>query len=469
MRRPAFHGARAICREDGASIIMLALVLIVLLGFAGIAVDAAAAWALKRQGQSGADTGAVAGALFTADRSQADAMADAEEEIIRISYSTIAPDLTFAEWEAEWASCTDSAKPVEFTLFHTSDCVSFTSNLDKVRVHTPTVPWKTTFARVIGFDEVPTSATAEVNTFLEANGGVLPFGMPGDAENDIEVCLKTGANPKNIAPCDGPDTGNFGFVDFSQFGNDALGTPNQCVGGGTDRLELNIAMGIDHPLGKTTDPLAPWHTDGAACTDGNFNSRPYHVETQTGNVAQALDDGFADGVGGMPGKLATGLNLIPIRGHMLDDTPLWDYLNTAGKDLCGYSISSHEDLITCLADSANYSSPGVWSAGEIFDPDIIDAPRFGWVPLFHEATLGSGTTTLTIKEYRPIYVQTTLWGCNATSCDLVWDPAEAFLPGPNNVRIEASTAINIAAAALPQEVRDKEPGSDSQVSYLLSK
>jgi hypothetical protein len=42
-------------------------------------------------------------------------------------------------------------------------------------------------------------------------------------------------------------------------------------------------------------------------------------------------------------------------------------------------------------------------------------------------------------------------------------------PGPNNVRIEASTAINIPLSALPQEVRDKEPGSDSQVSYLLSK
>jgi hypothetical protein len=442
---------------------MIALSLVVLLGFAAIAVDAAAAWALKRQGQSGADTGALAGALFTADRSQSDAMEDAEDEIIRITYSTIEPDMTFVEWQAEWASCSDPSKPAEFTMTHSSDCVSFTSNLDKVRVRTPNVPWRTTFARVIGFDEVPTAAVAEVNTYLEANGGVLPFGMPGDAEGDVEVCLKTGSNPKNIAPCDGPDTGNFGFLDFSHFGNDALGTATQCTGGGTDRLEFNIAVGIDHPLGRTSDPAASSHNDRDACNDGNFNARPYHVDTETGNVAQALDDGFADGVGGIPGKLAQGDNRIPVRGHMLDDQPLWDHLNDVGKDLCGWSISSHQDLIDCL--TLTYTA----ADGVIFEEDINEAPRFGWVPLFHEATLGGGTTTLTIKEFRPIYVQTTLWGCNASSCSLEWDPAEGVSPGPNNVRIEASTAINIPLSALPQEVRDKEPGSDSQVSYLLSK
>ena len=43
--------------EDGATVIILALLLVVLMGFAAIAVDAAAAWALKRRDQSGADTG----------------------------------------------------------------------------------------------------------------------------------------------------------------------------------------------------------------------------------------------------------------------------------------------------------------------------------------------------------------------------------------------------------------------------
>jgi hypothetical protein len=129
-------------------------------------------------------------------------------------------------------------------------------------------------------------------------------------------------------------------------------------------------------------------------------------------------------------------------------------------------MDTHDELIACLED--NFVA-GSWTAGVIFDEDIINEPRFGWVPLFHEATLGSGTTNLTIKDFRPVYIQTTLWGCNATSCDLYWDPAEGVTPGPNNVRIEASTAINLPKAMLPTKVTDTEPGTDNAVVYLLSK
>ncbi len=456
---PVVQAAR---REDGASVIILALMLVVLLSFAAIAVDAAAAWALHRQGQSGADTGAVAGALLMSDQPDpAQAMEDAETEVKRITYSTISPDMTPSEWAAAWSSCTDPGKPTEFTQTHSSDCVSFSSNLDRIRVHTPDVPWKTTFAAVMGFNEVQTSAIAEVSIVLDANGGVMPFGMPANAQGDTEICLKTGSNPKNVAPCDGPDTGNFGFLDITQFGNSALGTSTQCTGGGTDRLVRSIAQGVDHPLGTTPDPAAPSHSDRDACNDGHFTSGPYHLTTEPGNVAQALNDGYVDGVGTTPGRLDRGNNRTPVRGHMLDDEPLWDHLNTAGKDLCGWSISDHDDLIDCLA--AYTVADGV-----IFNSDIIKAPRFGWVPLFHEATLGNGSTTLTIKEFRPVYIQTTLWKCNASGCDLEWNPGEGVSSGSNNVEIEASTAVNIPPAALPQKVRDEGPGS-SDVSYLLSK
>lgn len=458
--------------EDGTTAVLLVMVLVVLMGFAAIAIDGAAAWALRRQDQSGADTGAIAGALFTAGRTKAQAMQDAEDEIIRITYSTMTPDLTADEWAAAWVTCTDASKPAEFTETLGSACISFTDNLSKVRVQTPVIPWVTTFASVIGFDTIDTSASAEVDTVLATNGGVLPFGMPGVAQNDTEICLKTGANPKNTAPCDGPDTGNFGFLDFTQFGNDALGTAKICQGGGGDRLERNIAQGIDHPLGVWATPLpADSHNDTDACNSGgNINARPYQVKTNTGNVAQALDDGFADGTDGLDGKLARGSNLIDVRGQLLDDTPLWDYLNANGLLVCGV-ISNHDDLVTCLEDPSHYNIVGLgreWKDGEIFTASIIDAPRFGWVPLFHEPTLGDGSTTLTIETFRPIYIQTTFWGCNATGCDLEWDPGEPFSPGAHNIRIEASTAFSIPRAALPAEVQAVAPGTDGQVSYLLS-
>lgn len=463
-QRPSL-GTRIVQEENGTALLLVTLMLVVLMGFAAIAIDGAAAWALKRQDQSGADTGAIAGALSTAGKPRADAMQDAEDEIIRITYSTMTPNMTPDEWEAEWASCTDGDKPSEYTETVNSDCISFTDNLSGVRVRTPVIPWHTTFGRVLGFDRIDTDAAAEVNTALTANGGVLPFGMPGDSQTNTQVCLKTGANPKNISPCDGPDGGNFGFLDFTHYGNADLGTSTVCNGGGTDTIEGNIAQGIDHNLGSTTDPGAPSHTELAGCLDGNVNYQPYHVQTETGNMAQVLDDGFADGSDGLDGKLARGSNRVSVRGHLLDDTPLWDYLNDAGRTLCGWPISDHDTLDQCLTD--NFSG-GVWIGGEIFKTDIIRAPRFGWVPLLLEPTLDAGTTTVTIAGFMPIYVQTTFWGCNATSCDLEWDPGESISPGPNNVRIEASTAVNIPMQALPQIIRDVAPGSGTQATYLLS-
>ena len=465
-----------LAREEGASMILLALLLVVLMGFAAFAVDAAAAWTVRRQGQSGADTGALAGALFTAERDKATAMQDAEEEIIRITYSTINPDMSFPDWQAEWASCADTTKPGEFTENHSSACISFTANLDKVRVKTPIVPWRTTFARVIGFDEIDTDAEAEVNTVYRAAGGVMPFGLPGSTANDAEICLKSGANPKNGGTCDGPDTGNFGFIDFTQFGNDGLGTTTKCSGGGTDRLARNIAQGVDHPLGTTSLFPATLRDDVTACNDGNFNARPYNVDTQTGNIAQVLMDGFVSGVDGLPGRLDRGSNQINIgtgSGQVsLDNTPLWTHLNANGISVCG-TVTSHDDLIANCIDRSlnpgNYTL-GVWNRGVIFNETIVDAPRFGWVPLFHENDLGAGNSNRTIKEFRPVYIQTTLWGCQAAGCTSYWDPGEPITTQPKkNDKLEAATAINLPKEMFPSSVTDTEPGTDNAVTYLLSK
>ena len=94
MNVPRHQKSPTIGNEQGTTIIVVAMSLVVLMGFAAIAIDGAAAWALKRQDQSGADTGAIAGAIFTADRDKATAMQDAQDEIIRITYSTMTPDMT---------------------------------------------------------------------------------------------------------------------------------------------------------------------------------------------------------------------------------------------------------------------------------------------------------------------------------------------------------------------------------------
>lgn len=436
-------------------------------GSCAIAIDGAAAWALKRQDQSGADTGAIAGALFTASRSKADAMQDAQDEIIRITYSTMTPDMVFTDWEAEWTACTDPGKPAEYTESLGSDCISFTDNLDHIRVATPIVPWYTTFGQVLGFDRIDTRAVAEVNTTLVANGGVLPFGMPGSASDVDQICLKTGPNPSNEPPCDGPATGNFGFLNFTQFGNDALGTTRDC-NPDTGTLTQAIATGIDHAVVKIVDASPEPREDRVGCNDGNINYRPYQVFTNTGNIAQALDDGFAGDGAGLDGKLETGSNLVNVRGKNLDNTPLWDFLTPTGELFCAPvadPITDHDQMEACLA---LYKSSG--ATAELFSSDIIEAARWGWVPLFHGTDLGNGTTSLTIKDFRAVYIQTTFMGCNANTCDVIWDPGEALPgPGPSNVRIEAATAFQLPESSLPKNARLSQPGSGSEVQYLLSK
>lgn len=450
--------------EQGTTLVVVVISLVVLLGFSAIAIDAAAAWALRRQDQSAADTGALAGALFTAGKDQATAVADATDEVIRITYDTVDPDMSLAQWRARWLGCVDPAKPAIFAVTGASDCISFTSNLNKIRVQTPDIPWRTSFARVIGFDEVHTSAVAEVDTELTGGGGVLPFAMPASAAGTGEICLKTGSNPKTISPCDGPDEGNFGFLDYTVFGDPEAGISSIC-NGGNSRLENNIAEGIDHPLGEIATPPATSYTDRDACTDGNFNAQPYQVDTKTGNISHALDDGLVDVTGtGVPGRLRNSDNTVNVRGHAIDNTPLWSYLTAAGQSYCG-TPTSHDALIACLD---GYRASGATAV--LFTEDLGNSPRFGWVPLLHQSTLGPGSTTVAIADFQPVYIQTTFWGCNAASCDIEWDPGEAQPgPGSSNVLVEAATAIEIPEAALPENLRNVAPGTTGQTRYLISK
>ncbi len=91
------------------------------------------------------------------------------------------------------------------------------------------------------------------------------------------------------------------------------------------------------------------------------------------------------------------------------------------------------------------------------------------MPLFHEATLGNGNTTLTIKEFRPAYVQTTFWGCKSKGCDLEWDPGESLPNGASNVRIETWTAIAFPAGSTPTKITDAGPGIPNRAARITSK
>jgi len=468
--------------ERGATLIMVTLSLVVLMGFAAFAIDAAAARSQRRENQGAVDTAALSAIQLTANKLRADAVADATTEVIRISYESIfnptkPGDPTFPEWQAAWGTCVDADKPGSFSITGSSDCVSFSTGLQQMRVRLPQIDVDTTFGAVLGRDVISTGAVAVVGVSLRSGvAAVLPFGLPGNAAGDGHVCLKTGPDPQSEDPCDGPTTGNFSFLDITHFGYLPYGTPTQCNGQTNTRLARNIAQGIDHVLSTAPSALAASWQDRALCSNGNFSSRPYTLTTETGNgKGGSLMDGLVDGIAGLPGRLTQpGGPTASVGSETIDNEPLWTYLNANGTSVCGSFTGAPDDhdlLVACLENPANHDAGGDWNAGVIFSETIAESERFAWVPLFWDAMLGSGSTDHNIRYFSPVYLQTTFWKCNATRCKYVHDPGESTVVAPgngNNASVEAVTAIQIPIDALPDSVAvDGNPSSPGALVYTL--
>jgi hypothetical protein len=198
--------------------------------------------------------------------------------------------------------------------------------------------------------------------------------------------------------------------------------------------------------------------DNVHATHGRF----VNFDTQTGNIAQALDDGLVDVTSnGVPGRLRLPSPYSEtVGGHDLDDTPLSHYL-VGGA--CGGTPADHDAMVTCLEN---------WTSGQLFTEALGNSPRFGWVPLVHEPVLGPGGARLTIKDFVPVYIQTTFWGCGPAGCDFEWDPQPGTDPAPTlgaSVRVNAATAIQIPFESLPESLQKVAPGTPGQVFYLLSR
>ena len=124
--------------------IIIVMALVMLFGFAALSVDAAAAWTQRRQNQGAVDTAAVAGALQTsAKTSAAAAQAAAESEVIRITYESLDPEMTFGAWQQLWhrtsaVPCSDpDAAAAGYTVASPkSDCITFTANGQQLTIYT---------------------------------------------------------------------------------------------------------------------------------------------------------------------------------------------------------------------------------------------------------------------------------------------------------------------------------------------
>jgi len=464
--------------ERGVTIVLFALLLVTLTVFVAFAVDLGGAFNQRRQTQSGADFAALGAAQDLPDTS-----INIVNRVKDMVNDTLGTTFTLADWQT--ASCTDAAalpvKPVGY------ECISFDSSFSRIRVKVPMrAPYKTSFAQVIGINQIDVSAVAEARRRTPGFGGVLPFALPVTSATSGEACLKTGpgGHVDAIPPCDGPVSGNFGVVDIKLYGNAALGTTPSCTSGGDDaRLINNAAVGADHEL----VPYA-----GVTVLDDCVQSKPNTIAVTTGDKSSSFDTGMlsggpADFSDGKPARLRrTGDSsgdyydrTTGIAGVNVNDTGLWEFIPPGPifdtPPSCRRSVfdaarsdANPDDktqlsglLDICFADYQlgvgcfnNPCQGALFTMNSRAEPgiDLFDiqlSPRFGYVPRLTGSFPSGSSGNVQIAEFKPVYLQRLFGKCNATSCAIDFDPGVGDGPQNQSGKAEAITAFVIPAHMLP--------------------
>lgn len=491
------------CLDDrGATAVLTALILLVLIGFSAIAVDATGAgFNQRRQNQSAADVGALTAVQFAVTQNlgngctgtpEAIARCNGAHEAIEVADATL-DDSSLANW-SDASRC--GTPPGGFTATSVSPCVAFNSNSQRAWVRIPTIDNPTTFARVIGFDSVSTTADAIAGTSYEPPDPILPFLLPGSAAGQNYECLKSGSNP-NFGRCeDNPSIGNFGSADFFLYGDADRGWTTKCSGDTNGRLVANIARGIDHPLTTHDTGSGSGVLEEPNCPV--YNAGPNMVHSQTGigaNLEQGLlYGGTAYSSSPYPGAIQdpSGYLVRNAGGSTpqarVNNNPIWNYLvddGNSGTDgapcddetILGAPDASKPALMeNCIAWAKTNSTV-------IFTSDLTGSGRFGWVPEMWQNSFSGNPYYL--KTFRPVYLDTTWYGCSANQCTIMHTPGigdtgptcpvapletriTCGTPGatPNNV--QAITSWILDASIVPDNAKTPSPGSLNQRSFNLT-
>ena len=475
--------------ERGAALVLTALTMVVLVGMVAFVVDLGAQYNERRLSVTAADAATLAAAqnLGYGQTAAVTAAKEVARDNLRIKY-------TDAEWATLWATGAGCTNPAGYLASATTPCVAFNSGMTRVRVTIPEQVMKTAFGGVLGVKELRARAVAEAEIASPGPGGVLPFGILNAPSGDgQESCLKsTAGGHDGTAPCNGPDSGNFGSLDSPLYGSDQYNTmPGKCTGDENGRLQNNMVVGIDHQLDEYTHPAlgsyeSPVETGEPVRQNACRNDRPNTLLTQTG-VGSNLDRGLVRDdapYSGGPARLQRGpFNKTTVSTKQLDNKPLWEFIDpslTAGAASSGSSNipttcvrsgfsganANKTRLNQCFADYnlGGYTVP-LFTVDDI-DPgdgvyDIQLSPRFAFVPEFWETSFGTGSEWLSIKRFRAAYIQTLYFGCGG-GCGIVFNPGEtAGIPpggGANNQTVDSMTAFIFRNSMLPTSVISTGPG-----------
>jgi len=498
-------------RDKGATAVVVAISMLVIMGFAALVVDLGAGFNERAQDQSAADTAALAGAgnPLSGVSGIRDAALAYVEDNLDTAYLP-------GDWHGLWESCTDPDKGAAFQPVPSPwsaanlDCISI-DPIGIVRVRVPNQIISTTFGGVIGGSSLETSAAAEALFGPQGVSGVLPFGLPSSIGDADYVCLSSGPKGNAEPPCNGADAGNFGTLKGRQFGNPTIPTTTNCNASPPgDTLAMNIAVGLDHwvTLDDDADPANE-------VRDQCFNLGVDTLNTDTGFPNNGAEEGLATGPvdgGNLTPRLQQGSFAKTNRfGNQLDNTPLWHFLvspsveggtyryagdplidadidqpaTCAGFDGSGYdwygtgssspidwdgdgSIDDNESwqhMQVCLEDyvNGNYSSIIFTTDGPVQTSGLEDSPRFGYVPQFWEDDFGNGNSWLHVLRFKAVWLQATWWKKGNTF--KVFNPGEPCSScAQSSYSMRQLSAFVIPDAALPAPLRGDPPPGTATVS-----
>jgi hypothetical protein len=445
--------------EEGATLVLMVLVLVVLLGTSALVIDLGLARSERRKFQNAADASALGGAQ------------DLPDLAVVIAQATNLGDDNMTKYTPNWATCVDDQPLAQVSV--DSPCISFDSSYTRVRVRIPRQTFPRLLSGIFGSD-LSASAAAVAQLRSVGGGGLLPFVLFSGFGTG-EACLNAGGGGGSEQPCNGPTSGNFGDLDFHQYGNPDLNTTPSCSNGNTQaRLAANIAMGADHQYSTHATGT------GTGIDDDCTQPGPNMVAQGTGN-GQAFDDGLLSGANFSDGHdarlqrvpVAAGWQTASVTGDTVDNRPLWEFIPSGAPsgvpDKCWRStfdnlltatpasqrqVVMHWALDRCIFEYAcgktdtstgptdprytnhrgvnNCASPRAGTANlcagspctapvftadtdiepDLDIPDIVRSPRMNYVPQVWEPDVtcpgGSGGYCYHIKQFRAIFFQRVL-------------------------------------------------------------
>lgn len=460
--------------ERGATAILVAASMLMIMGFAAIAIDGGLGFSERRQAQSAVDFASLAALQASVSCPAPCTVAAAADAGALEAKTVVAANLPATT--LNWGACLDPTRPAAYVIVSSTECVSFTNNFDQARVVLPDDIINTTFGRAIGTSTITITALAEAEQALKVTNNILPFALgPGGSH----ACLFTNQTPQTALPCNGSVTGNFGYIDIALYGNDDLGTASTCNSGSStaNRIVSNTVLGVDHNLTLFTGTVV---NDHDACP--NRSEDVTVLVRQTGSSTGGVTEAMAGPTGlPKPGKLtcaAGGPTCATVKGKNLDHTPLWNFLlpgSCAGGNPAG-APDPRLAMTLCLT---------AWNPGQgvIFSAAVGSHTRFAAVPSLTQIGVQNAWR---IDAFNPVYLETIYAGCNAITCTTVHSPGQTssgacpnpilvttascgWTGGGGSFNIEALTAFDLELGMLPASISATFPGQPGNRDFALLK